>query len=186
MSGPLARYRNNNELPSRKADAMAIKAGVWIDHTQAVVVLLSDAGTEIKKIKSDLEKRPRATGRAKSATPYTKNDFLAEDRRERKIEDHQKKYYDEVIAHLRGAEALLILGPGEAKGEFRKRIKRQKHRVGVVELETTDKMSDRLVASKVAEHFASINANKAAVSRKAAKKKAATATIGRRTKKSAK
>jgi len=33
---------------------MATKAGVWIDHTQAIVVLLSDAGTEIQKIKSDI------------------------------------------------------------------------------------------------------------------------------------
>jgi hypothetical protein len=165
---------------------MATKAGVWIDHKQAIVVLLTAAGSEVKRIKSDIEKRPRATGRAKSATPYTKNDFLAEDRRGHKIEDHRKKYYDEVIGCLHGAEAILILGPGEAKGEFRKRIKTEKLRVGIVELETTDKMSDRQVATKVAEHFASINANRAAASRKAAKKKASTATTGRRTKKSAK
>jgi hypothetical protein len=158
---------------------------VWIDHAQAIVVLLTDAGTEIKKIKSDLEKRPRATGRAKSATPYTKNDFLAEDRRGHKIEDHQKKYYNEVIACLRGAAALLILGPGEAKGEFSKRIKSEKLRVGIVELETTDKMTDRQIAAKVAEHFASVNANRAAASRKATKRKAVAATAGR-TKKSGK
>jgi len=158
---------------------MATKAGVWIDHTRAIVVLLSDAGEEVKKIKSDMEKRARATGRAKSATPYTKNDFLAEDRRGHKIEDHRKKYYDEVIACLRGAEAILILGPGEAKGELKKRIESKKLRVGIVELETTDKMSDRQIGSKVAEHFASIAANKPATSRKTRK-----ATPGRRTKKS--
>jgi len=88
-----------------------------------------------------------------------------------------------VIGCLRGAEAILILGPGEAKGEFSKRIKSKKLRVGIVELETTDKMTDRQVATKVGEHFASINANKAADSRKSAKKKAATATARRRTKK---
>lgn len=162
---------------------MTLKAGVWIDHKQAVVVLLTDAGREIKKIKSDLEKRPRATGRAKPAAPYTKNDFFAEDRREQKIEDHRKKYYDEVIACLRGAESILILGPGEAKGEFGKRIKSQKLRVGTVELETTDKLTDRQLAAKVGEHFASINANKAAASRKATKRKAVAATA-RGTKKS--
>jgi stalled ribosome rescue protein Dom34 len=165
---------------------MATKAGVWIDHTQAIVVLITDAGMEFKKIKSDLEKRPRATGRAKSATPYTKNDFLAEDRRRHKIEDHRKKYYDEVIACLRGTEAFVILGPGEAKGEFSKRIKSHKLRVNIVELETTDKMTDRQLASKVAEHFAPINANKAAASRKTARKKAAAATARRLTKKQGK
>jgi hypothetical protein len=165
---------------------MAIKAGVWIDHAQAIVVSVTDAGTEIKKIKSDLEKRARATGRTKSATPYTKNDFLAEDRRGHKIDDHRKKYYDEVIACLRGTDALLILGPGEAKCEFCSRIKTEKLRVGIVELETTDKMTDRQIAAKVGEHFASVNANKAAASRKTSKRKVAAATTGRRTKKSRK
>jgi stalled ribosome rescue protein Dom34 len=159
---------------------MAMKAGVWIDHAQAIVVFVTDAGTEVKKIKSDLEKRPRATGRAKSATSYTKNDFLAEDRRGHKIEDHRKKYYDEVIASLRGAEAVLILGPGEAKGEFSKRIKKEKLRVGIVELETTDKMTDRQIALKVAEHFASTPAKKSAAPRK---KTAKTAPVKRSKKK---
>ncbi len=148
---------------------MAMKAGVWIDHQQAIVVLVTESGTEVKKIKSDLEKRPRATGRGKSATPYTKNDFLAEDRREYKMKDHRNKFYDEVIACLRGAEAVLILGPGEAKGEFSKRIKKEKLRVGIVELETTDKMTDRQIALKVAEHFASSQVKKRAKPKKTAK-----------------
>ena len=29
---------------------MVKKAGVWIDHKQAIVVLITDAGQEIKKI----------------------------------------------------------------------------------------------------------------------------------------
>ena len=121
---------------------MTNKAGVWIDHKQAVLVLVNDAGTKIKKIKSDIQKPARAAGRAKSATPYTKNDFLAEDRREHKIEDHRKKYFDEVMACLRGEDTLLVLGPGEAKYEFCKRIQSRKLRIGIVELETTDKMTD--------------------------------------------
>ena len=31
---------------------MATKAGVWIDHRQAIVVLVTDAGKKIKKIAS--------------------------------------------------------------------------------------------------------------------------------------
>jgi hypothetical protein len=163
---------------------MTNKAGVWIDHKQAVLVLITDAGKEVKKIKSDIQKPARVAGRSKSATVYTKNDFLAEDRRAHKIEDHRKRFYDEVIASLRGMDTLLILGPGEAKGEFRKRIKNQKLRIGVVELETTDKMTDRQLAARVSEHFASINVNKVATSRKAAKRKAASATAVRHRQKS--
>jgi len=121
---------------------MAIKAGVWIDHRQAIVVLVTDAGQEIKKIKSGIEKPVRSAGRSSSKNKYTPNDFVAEDRLEHKFVNHLNKYYDEVIAGIGGAEAILILGPGEAKGEFSKRIKSKKLRGGIVELETTDKMTD--------------------------------------------
>ena len=50
--------------------------------------------------------------------------------------------------------AILILGPGEAKGEFLKRIKSKKLRGVTVELETADKMTDRQIAAKVGQHFA--------------------------------
>ena len=41
---------------------MATKAGVWIDHRQAVVVLVTDAGQEIKKITFDIGQPVRTTG----------------------------------------------------------------------------------------------------------------------------
>ena len=104
---------------------MATKAGVWIDHKQAIVVLLTDAGQKIKKIAFDIGQPVRTIGGARSRHSYTPNDFVAEDKLERKVENDRKDYYDDVIASLRGAAALLILGPGEAKGELCKHIKTQ-------------------------------------------------------------
>ena len=60
-----------------------------------------------------------------------------------------KTFYNEVIACIRDAEAILIVGPGEAKGEFIKRLKSNELRGRIVELETTDKMTDRQLAAKV-------------------------------------
>ena len=40
--------------------------------------------------------------------------------------DSSRSYYDEVIAVIRDAQAILILGPGEAKGELKKRLERDK------------------------------------------------------------
>ena len=50
----------------------------------------------------------------------------ADDSREREYTGHLDNYYDEVISCIRPAEAILIFGPGEAKGELRKRIERDK------------------------------------------------------------
>jgi hypothetical protein len=160
---------------------MAIKAGVWIDHKQAIVVLMTDAGHEIKKFKSGIEKPVRPSSSSHPKHEYTRNDFIAEDSRERKLEGDRKKVYDDVLACIRGADSLLILGPGEAKGEFSKHIKAKKVPGVVVELETTDKMTDRQLVAKVSEHFTKPPAGKSV-----ARKKTAKPMSGKRTKKTAK
>jgi stalled ribosome rescue protein Dom34 len=132
---------------------MATKAGVWIDHAKAIVVLLADQGEEVKRIKSDIKKPARTATGARMKNSYTPNDFVAEDRQDRKVTAHLNTYYDEVIACIRNAEAIVILGPGEAKGELKKRIKSKKLRASVADLETADKMTDRQVAITVREHF---------------------------------
>lgn len=158
---------------------MATKAGVWIDHKQAIVVLITDAGQEIKKIAYDVGQPVLRAGTAR------RKNFVAENTLERKVEAERKNYFDEVIASVHGADSLLILGPGEAKGEFDKHIKAKKVRGVVVELETADKMTDHQVAAKVKQHFAT-SAGKKSVAPKQAAKKAVKATAGKRTKKGGK
>jgi stalled ribosome rescue protein Dom34 len=164
---------------------MANNAGVWIDHRQATVVLLTDAGQEIKKIKSGLDQSKRPAGTRTKNIPYTPNDFIAEDKRERKADAEHKKFYDEVIACIRGAKRVLILGPGEAKGEFSKHITAKKTRGFVVELETADKMSDLQLGAKAKQHFAKSSNKKSAAPKKTTKKPTKT-TAGKLRKKSGK
>ena len=175
----------NNRLRLRKAQAMATKAGVWIDHKQAIVVLMTDAGQEIKKIAFDIGQPVRSASRSSSKNKGKPNGFVAEDRLERKVEADRKAYYDDVIACIKGADALLIFGPGEAKGEFSKHIKAKKVRGIVVELETADKMTNRQLAAKVQQHFATSSAKKTVAPKKTAKK-TAKATAGKHSKKSGK
>ncbi|MBI3866109.1 MAG: hypothetical protein HY290_29880 [Planctomycetia bacterium] len=134
---------------------MAFKAGVWIDHTKAVVVLISGTGHKTRQFESGVTRPFRSAGGSRAKTPYTPHDYVAEDSVERKLMARLKNFYDEVIACLRDAEAILIVGPGEAKGEFKKRIKTKKLRGRLAELETADKMSDRQIAAKVRQHFES-------------------------------
>jgi hypothetical protein len=160
---------------------MATKAGVWIDHKHAIVVLTTNSGQEIKKIAFDIGQPVRRVGKSRQKNKYTPNDFVAEDRLERKVEADRKDYYDDVIACIRGAGSLLILGPGEAKGEFSKHIMAKKRRGLTVELETADKMTDRQLAAKVSEHY-----TKTPASKSVAPKKRANAMTGKRTKKAGK
>jgi len=63
-------------------------------------------------------------------------------------------YYDAVIACIGDAESILIFGPGEAKGELTKRLKRSDLGGRIAGVETVDKMTDRQIAAKVRQHFA--------------------------------
>ena len=77
----------------------------------------------------------------------------ADDSRERKFTGHLNIYYDAVIACIRDAESILIFGPGEAKGELQKRIKKTNLGGRIVGIETVDKMTDRQIESKVRQYF---------------------------------
>ena len=151
---------------------MATKAGVWIDHKQAIVVLLTDAGQEIKKIAFDIGQPVQTKGQSPPKNKFTRNDYVPEDRLERKTASDRQDYYDDVIAGIQGADALLILGPGEAKGELGKRIAAKKVRGVAVAFETADKMTDRQLVAKVQQSFAPSSAKKPEAPKTAAKKSA--------------
>jgi hypothetical protein len=128
-------------------------AGLWIDHREAVIVILSDKGQETKRIKSDVEKQLRRSGRSPSEGPYEAQMVPADDSREREYAGELADYYDEVISCLRPAEEIMVFGPGEAKGELRKRIERNKLDLRITSFEASDKMTEPQIAAKVRGHY---------------------------------
>ena len=128
-------------------------AGVWIDHRKAVIVVVSDKEEKTKVITSDVEKQPGRFDGVRSTTPYEAQQVQADDSREREFTGNLNRYYDEVVSFMREAEAILIFGPGEAKGELKKRIEKYKPGGRVVAVETVDKMTDRQIAAKVRDYF---------------------------------
>ena len=91
---------------------MVTKAGVWIDHKQAIVVLITARSQEIKRIAFDIDQPGLPAGSSRGKHKFRPNDFVAEDRLERKVESDRKNYYDDVIACIQGTASLLVLGPG--------------------------------------------------------------------------
>ena len=132
---------------------MKTTVGLWIDHRKAVIVALTDEAEEIKLIISKVEKQPGRPGGVRSKTPYESQLVRADDSRQRKLTGHLSIYYDAVIACIRDAESILIFGPGEAKGELKKRLERNKLGGRIVGIETIDKMTDRQIAAKVRQYF---------------------------------
>ena len=132
---------------------MKKEIGLWIDHRQAVIVtLLAHGEDETTHIDSGMEKHVRFSGASHSSTS-TDHDDSSEDKRDRRFEDHLDKYYDAVIALFNDADSILIIGPGEAKGELHKRLEGHKAHPGIVVVATADKLTDGQIVAEVKRHF---------------------------------
>ncbi len=129
------------------------KVGLWIDHAKAVIVTITPKGEELSLTVSMVEKQLRRTGDSPLKGRYEPLQVPPEDRRRRAFSNALNIYYDAVIARIAAAEAILIFGPGEAKGELKKRLKKHNLAGRIAAVETVDKMTDRQIAAKVRQHF---------------------------------
>ncbi|MEQ1751739.1 MAG: hypothetical protein ABL974_20125 [Prosthecobacter sp.] len=132
---------------------MKTNIGLWIDQRKAVIVLESSSGEEIKVILSDVDRQSGRIHGQRSNAPHEVQTTAADDVSERKFKADLHRYYDKVIACIRDAKRILIFGPGEAKGHLKKQLEDAMPKGFFVDVETTDKMTDRQIAAKVREYF---------------------------------
>jgi hypothetical protein len=119
--------------------------GIWIDHKRAVIVRASATAVTTETVESNVGAHPHFGGQ---------QDGGGEKKYEERHGQQLDRYYDDVIGHLAGPERLLIVGPGEAKGELAQRFRRSKAHVGcVVDVETADKLTDAEIVARVKQHF---------------------------------
>ncbi|MCL5024222.1 MAG: hypothetical protein M1497_12825 [Nitrospirae bacterium] len=115
--------------------------------------LITEKGEETALVISQAEKQPRRSGDSPLKGSYDPLQVPASDSRRRTLTGHLNIYYDAVVASIRNAESILIFGPGDAKGELKKRLKRNNLGGRIVGVETVDKMTDRQIAAKVRKYF---------------------------------
>lgn len=82
----------------------------------------------------------------------------ADDIRQSVLMEYLKRYYDEAISSISSAESILIFGPGEAKGELKKRLENDNYGEKIVNVKTSDNMTDPQIVAKVRNYFLNQNA----------------------------
>ena len=139
--------------------------GIWIDQRKACIITVNKYTVEAEKkieesithVESDIEKHIRLSGGSRAGkTPFGPQDIAVDskidDRRKRQLQ----KYFQNIIQIIRDARKIFIFGPGKAKQELEKEIKKSIELAQkVLPLETTDKMTEKQIASKVRNYFAS-------------------------------
>jgi hypothetical protein len=131
---------------------MKTNAGVWIDHREAVIVVLTGGGPQTTRLQSAVEKQLRRSGDPDHGS-FEPQEVPADDSRQREYAGHLNRYYDTIVAHLRDCEFLVIFGPGEAKGELKKRFEKHPGSAPAIALETADKMTENEIVAMVRRHF---------------------------------
>ena len=132
---------------------MTTNVGLWIDHRKAIVVTVTENGDETRIIISAAEKQLRRSGDSPLKGRFERQRVVADDSQQRGLTGHLNSYYDAVIASIDDAESILIFGPGEAKGELKKRLERKHLGERIAVLETVDKMTGRHIAAKIRTYF---------------------------------
>jgi hypothetical protein len=136
---------------------MKTKVGLWIDHRKAYIVAITGKDEEIGLIISQFEKQARRSPLSRHEGSYESQQVPADDSRQKAKTGHLNIYYDAIIASIKGATSILIFGPGEAKDELKKRLKKAGLGGSIVGVTTADKMTDRQIAVKVRKFYAEFN-----------------------------
>jgi hypothetical protein len=129
-------------------------AGVWIDHEKAFIVRKYFNSEDTICVKSEVEGSFRLSGGTRSPTSYGPQEVASEKKIDRRRVHHLQKYYQEIIKKIHSAESIFIFGPGEAKLELEKEMRKTKELASrIAGIETTDKMTERQIAEKARKFF---------------------------------
>lgn len=131
------------------------EVGVWVDHKKALIVFLDGQAVRTRGIESKVEAHVRFAGGARSSGSPAAQSVASEKKREEKSGHHLADYYGEIIKAIGDATVLLILGPGQAKTELKRKIEKSKrHQRMQIHVEPSEKQTDPQIVAKVRAHFA--------------------------------
>ena len=125
--------------------------GLWIDHKQAYLIWNEDGKVEV--IPSRIEPPAHYSGGTQLGGKLNQK-ADNEARRSDRFRLQINKYYQQVITALRDASSIFVMGPGEAKVEFQKAIKKRKDlQKRLLKVETTDKMTKNQMIAYVRKFY---------------------------------
>lgn len=122
------------------------RVGLWLDRKKAVIVSIANNVEARSIITSDMENYILYS----SVVP---GDGSPETIRDRRYWNHLGEYYDRIMAHLRDAGEIQILGPDVAKYELQKRLEDEGLAAQIVSVEDEGTLTNVQIAIKVRKRF---------------------------------
>lgn len=132
---------------------MSIFAGIWMDHSKAVTVILGNENLDMSIIESSAESPAKGSGGHHQVAPYAHQDVVAEDHRQHKHAAETNEYFHKIYRRIKAADELVLIGPGEARKEFINFLMQQRLSIKVRGCMPAGLMSNREVARQVCRAF---------------------------------
>lgn len=102
---------------------MTMQAGIWMDHAKAIAVVLNGEHVDVSITESGAKAPTKSSGGHHQVSPYSHQDVVAEDHRKHRFEQDMDHYYDRILQRIKTMSEVILLGPGQAKKEFRNRLR---------------------------------------------------------------
>lgn len=138
-----------------KKETRTNRYGIWIDHRQAVVVRI-DADDRLQHVtmKSGFTAHPRFPGEKTDKTGLFGHSIDRQARDQRRAEREFGAFLKEVVRSLEKVNAVLVMGPGDARHGLENEIRSRKSLAAAwLENRACDKMTIPQLRAAVAEHF---------------------------------
>ena len=127
--------------------------GLWIDHKQAYLIWYKEGRVDV--ITSNIEPPEHFSGGTQLGGKLNQKGDMELHHNDR-YRLMLTKFYKQVVASLKDVNSIFIMGPGEAKVEFEKVLKRQKAmQKRLLKVETADKMTKNQMLAHVRKFYKS-------------------------------
>ena len=131
---------------------MKREVGLWIDHTKAIIVIITGGKEETRHVHSNIGKYVYFSGGSNASPLYGTCNISEKGKQDREFMNFPDAYYECVFSLICFADSVWIFGPGKAKGELERYIKHSLFHGQIVGIESMEKMTDRQIAAKVQQH----------------------------------
>ncbi len=138
-----------------KKETRTNRYGIWVDHRQAVVVCLDGEGRITHEtMKSGVSLPRRFMGEETDKTGLFGHTLNRQTQEQRKSAREFHAFVKEVVRSLERVNAILVLGPGNARHEIENEVGRRKTLEGVwLVNRPADKMTLPQLKAEVLDHF---------------------------------
>ncbi|MFN6373775.1 MAG: hypothetical protein ACK4YD_01285 [Chitinophagia bacterium] len=138
-----------------KKSSNNLRYGIWLDSRHAKILKINpDGSVEFHEMLSENAKRERFNGETTNKTGMLGVTLSPEKKMQARENNHLQKFIKAVVSQLDHANAIFILGSGDARFELQNAINKSKTMNGVwIENKPSVKLSRRELELETEKHY---------------------------------